>query len=183
MDKLRQYNLTRDNIEGYKERNRLLKEMLGTYGEGLVITPPIYANFGLKHVHVGKNVYINFNCTLVDDGDIYLGDKVMLGPNVIIATPNHPISPKLRRHGLQYNESVHIGNNVWIGAGAIILPGVSIGDNSIVGAGAVVTKSFGENLIIVGNPARVLREITEEDNKYYEGKIIPEDIIDKYLKE
>ena len=157
-----------------------MKEAAGTYGEGLYIIPPIYANCGLANVHFGKNVIINFNANIVDDGDIFIGDDVMIGPNVKIAAACHPISPKLRKHKLQYNKPVHIGNNMWIGMGACILPGVTIGDNSIVGAGAVVTKDVPENVIVGGCPARVLREITDKDNEYFDGKKIPDEILEKY---
>lgn len=180
VEKLNEYNRTPETKEGLIKRDEILKELLGTYGENIYIIPPIYANFGLKHVHVGKNVFINFDANFVDDTDIYIGDDTMIGPSVKIATAIHPISPKLRKYKLQYNKPVHIGKNVWIGAGAIILPGVTIGDNSIIGAGAVVTKSFEENSIIVGNPARLLRKITEEDDLYYDKKPIPEEILEKY---
>lgn len=179
VDKLYKFNATPETEEGLALRDNLLREMLGTYGENIFILPPIYANFGLRHVHVGKDVFINFNCVLVDDSNIYIGDDVMIGPSVKIVTANHPISPKLRKRKYQCNKPVHIGNNVWIGAGAIILPGVTLGDNSIVGAGAVVTKSFEENSIIVGNPARLLRKITPEDDLCNDKKPIPEDILNK----
>ncbi len=180
MAKLREFNETKEDEEGFKKREKLLKELLGTYSEGLFITPPVYANFGLKHLHVGKNVYFNFGVTLVDDANIFIGDNTLIGPNVTIVTASHPISPTLRKHALQYNKPVHIGKNVWIGAGAIILPGVSIGDNTVIGAGSVVTKSFGSNLVLVGNPAHVLREIDEKDYSHYDKKPIPEEILAKY---
>ena len=116
---------------------------------------------------MGKNVYVNFNFTVVDDGEVYIGDYVMIGPNVTIATAGHPVQPDLRKKGIQFNLPVHIGNNVWIGAGAILLPGVTIGDNSVIGAGSIVTKDIPANVVAVGNPCRVLREIGEKDEKYY----------------
>ena len=177
--KLRKYNLTKDTPLGVKKRNKMLKKMVGTYGEGLVILPPVYANFGLKHVHFGKYVYVNFNSTFVDDSNIYIGDYTLFGPNVTIATPNHPASPKIRKKGYQYNLEVRIGSNVWIGSGAIILPGVTIGDNSIIGAGSVVTKDIPSNVIAFGNPAKVYRKITPEDDKYYNGKEVPVEILKK----
>ena len=112
-------------------------------------------------------MYANFNLTLVDDTHIYVGDCCKFGPNVVIATAGHPILPKLRREQYQYNASVRIGNNVWIGAGAIILPGITIGDNSVIGAGSVVTKDIPSNVVAVGNPCRVLREIGEQDHEFY----------------
>lgn len=123
-----------------------------------------------EHVHFGNNVYANFNLTCVDDGDIYIGDKVMFGPNVTIATANHPIIPKLRQYAYQYNRDVHIGNNVWIGANTVVVPGVTIGDNSVIGAGSVVTKDIPANVVAVGNPCKVLREIGEQDRKYFYKK-------------
>lgn len=120
-----------------------------------------------RHLHLGSGVYINFNMSLVDDGHIYVGDKVMFGPNVTIATANHPIDPELRARALQYNKDVRIGDNVWIGAGVTIVPGVRIGDNSVIGAGSVVTKVIPENVIAVGNPCRVLRAISGHDREYF----------------
>jgi len=181
--KIYDYNQTRDTPEGFQERDKILREITGTYGEGLFILPPIHANWGLKRVHFGKNVFINFNANLVDDADIYIGDNTMIGPNCTIATAQHPISPRLRMRKYQYNKPIHIGKNVWIGSCATILPGVTIGDNSVVGANSVVTKDVEPNTIVVGNPARVLRKITEEDDRFYDkGKSIPQDIIDKYLQ-
>lgn len=181
VQRVNEYNATPDTVVGLKKRNELLKQ-IGVYNEGLYIIPPIYANTGLGNVHVGKDVVINFNNNFVDDGDIFIGDDTMIGPNCTFATAIHPISPKLRLHKLQYNKAIHIGKNVWIGGNATILPGVTIGDNSIIGAGSVVTKDVSNNVIAVGNPARVLREITEQDDKFYDGnKPIPDEIINKYM--
>ena len=180
VNKLRELNLTPETDEGLKQREEILKEACGTYSEGLFIIPPIYANFGLKHVHFGKNVFVNFNCTFVDDADIYIGEGTMFGPSVNVITANHPISPTLRKYGLQYNKPIHIGKNVWVGAGAIILSGVTIGDNSVIGAGAVVTKDVPSNVIVVGNPARILREISKEDYLKCDKRDIPLEILDKY---
>lgn len=105
--------------------------------------------------------------TLVDDTDIFIGASVMIGPNVTIATAGHPIDPELRKKVAQYNIPVRIGNNVWIGAGAVVLPGVSIGENTVIGAGSIVTKDIPANVVAVGNPCRVLREINEIDKTYY----------------
>ena len=103
----------------------------------------------------------------MDDADIYIGDHVMLAPNVVIATAGHPIEPNLRKKAAQFNIPVHIENNVWIGAGAVILPGVTIGENSVIGAGSVVTKDIPKNSVAYGNPCRVVREINEHDREYY----------------
>lgn len=182
VQRLNEFNATPDTPEGLKRREEILREAMGTYGENLYVIPPIYANCGLTNIHVGKNVVINFNCTFVDDGEIFIGDDCMIGPGCNIATSVHPISPQLRRHKLQYNKPVHIGNNVWFGAGVTVLPGITVGDNAIVGAGSVVTKDVPANAIVAGNPARLIRMITEEDDVTYEkGKKIPKEILDKYL--
>ena len=165
MELMYEYNATHSS-EG-KKRQELLKKMLAEVGEGCYIEAPFYSNWGGSHVHFGKNVYVNFNLTAVDDGHIYVGDYVMIAPNVTIATAAHPIEPSLRREAVQYNVDVHIGNNVWIGAGAVILPGVTIGENSVIGAGSVVTKDIPANVVAVGNPCRVLREIGERDRESY----------------
>ena len=143
------------------------KEMFAEIGEGCYIETPFHANFGGKKVHFGKKVYANFNLTLVDDEAIYVGDCVKFGPNVVVCTAAHPILPALRRKEYQYNLPVHIASGVWIGAGAIILPGVSIGENSVIGAGSVVTRDIPPNVVAVGNPCRVMRSINENDKIYY----------------
>lgn len=165
LEKLYDFNATRPSQ--MKLREEMLKDMFAEIGEGCYIEPPLHSNFGGKHVHFGNNVYANFNLTLVDDAHIYVGDCVMFAPNVVVATAAHPILPVLRKKGLQYNLPVHIGNNVWIGAGAIILPGVTIGDDTVIGAGSVVTKDIPSGVVAVGNPCRVLRPIGERDKLYY----------------
>lgn len=159
------FNQTRPSEQ--EKRNQLLKQMFAEIGENCYIEPPFHANFGGKHVHFGKNIYANFNLTMVDDGHIYVGDYTMFAPSVIVATAGHPILPELRETVYQYNMPVHIGKNCWIGAGAIILPGVTIGDQVVVGAGSVVTKDLPSNVVAVGNPCRVIREINEHDRVYY----------------
>lgn len=165
LDKLWEFNQLRPSQQ--EEKTRYMKEMLAECGEGCYIELPFRANWGGKHLHFGNGVYANFNLTVVDDGEIYVGDKVMFGPNVTIATANHPIEPGLRSKAMQYNKPVHIGENVWIGAGTVIVPGVSIGKNSVIGAGSVVTKDIPENVVAVGNPCRVLRPIGEHDREYF----------------
>lgn len=165
LERLYDFNATRP-AEAEK-REALLKAMFAEIGEGCYIEPPLHSNFGGGHVHFGSNVYANFNLTLVDDTHIYVGDFTMFGPNVVVATAGHPILPRLRQQGYQYNMPVHIGKNCWIGAGAVILPGVSVGDNTVVGAGSVVTRDLPANVVAVGNPCRVLREIGDRDREYY----------------
>lgn len=165
MELLYDYNATRPG-EG-ERRAALLLKMFGAIGRDCYIEPPLHSNWGGKHVFMGDYVYANYNLTLVDDGEIYIGSNCMFGPNVTIATAGHPVEPKLRRMGIQFNMPVHIGENVWIGAGAVIVPGVTIGHNSVIGAGSVVTRDIPANVVAVGNPCRVLREIGERDREYY----------------
>ena len=165
MEKLYEYNQLRPSQQD--QRDAMLKEMFAEIGEGCYIEPPLHSNMGGHHVHFGKNVYANYNLTLVDDTHIYVGDGTMFGPNVTIATAGHPIDPELRSRGLQYNMPVRIGSNCWFGAGAIVMPGVTIGDNVVIGAGSVVTKDIPDGVLAYGNPCRVIRPITEDDRVEY----------------
>ena len=165
LDRLYDFNNTRPTE--MDKRQALLKEMFAEIGEGCYIEPPFHANFGGSHVHFGNHIYANFNLTMVDDTHSYVGDCTMFGPNVVVASAGHPILPELREQAYQYNMPVHIGKNCWIGAGAIIVPGVTIGDNTVIGAGSVVTKDIPANVVAVGNPCRVLREISEHDREFY----------------
>ncbi|MBQ7960465.1 MAG: sugar O-acetyltransferase [Clostridia bacterium] len=165
LEKLYDFNNTRPSE--LDKREVLLKKMFAEIGNDCYIEPPLHSNWGGKHVHFGKNVYANFNLTLVDDTHIYVGDYTMIGPNVTLATAGHPILPELREKAYQYNAPVKIGKNCWIGAGVIVVPGVTIGDNTVIGAGSVVTKDIPSNVVAVGNPCRILREINEHDKKYY----------------
>ena len=169
LDRLYDFNHTRPTE--MDKRQALMKEMFAEIGENCYIEPPFHANWGGKHVHFGKNVYANFNLTMVDDTHIYVGDYTMFAPNVTVATAGHPIDPALRERALQYNAPVHIGRNCWIGAGALIMPGVTIGDNTVIGAGSVVTHDIPAGVVAVGNPCRVMREITERDREvYFKGR-------------
>ena len=165
LDRLYDFNHTRPTEQ--EKRQALMKEMFAEIGENCYIEPPFHANWGGKHVHFGKNVYANFNLTMVDDTHIYVGDYTMFAPNVTVATAGHPIDPALRERALQYNAPVHIGRNCWIGAGALIMPGVTIGDNTVIGAGSVVTHDIPAGVVAVGNPCRVMREIGEKDKEFY----------------
>ena len=178
LEKLYDYNATRPSET--ERRRELLSEMFAEIGENCYIEPPLRANFCGRHVHFGKNVYANFNLTLVDDTHIYVGDNTMFGPNVTVATAGHPIDPELRRHVYQYNFPVHIGKNCWIGAGTVIVPGVTVGDDTVIGAGSVVTKDIPSGVVAYGNPCRVAREIGERDREYYfKDRKIDRDVIDK----
>lgn len=165
LDRLYDFNMTRPTEQ--EKRQRLMQEMFAEIGKDCYIEPPYHSNFGGAHVHLGDYVYANFNLTTVDDTHIYIGDYTMLGPNVVIATAGHPILPELREKIYQYNMPVHIGRNCWLGAGVIVLPGITIGDNVVVGAGSVVTKDLPDNVIAVGNPCKILRPINEHDREYY----------------
>lgn len=175
LEKLYDFNATRPSE--LKKREEMLKEMFAEIGKNCYIEPPLHSNWAGKHVHFGDYVYANFNLTLVDDTHIYVGDATMFGPNVVVATAGHPILPELRIEGYQYNAPVRIGKNCWIGAGAVIVPGVTIGENVVIGAGSVVTKDIPSGVIAVGNPCRVLREIGERERTFYfKDRKIPEEL-------
>ena len=164
-DKLWEFNQLKPSDGQAKEK--YMKEVFAECGEKCYIESPFHASWGGHHVHFGAGIYANFNLTLIDDGHIYVGNRVLFGPNVIVATANHPLNSTLRRQEMQYNRDVYIGENVWVGAGAIILPGVHIGKNSVIGAGSVGTRDIPENVLAVGNPCRATREIGEQDNIFY----------------
>lgn len=163
-EKLQAFNQLGTNETG---KQKYMREVFAECGKNSYIELPMHANWGGHHVHLGSNVYINSNASLVDDGHIYIGDHVMFGPNVTIITAGHPIEPELRSRQIQYNRDVRIGDNVWIGAGAIVLPGVHIGENTVIGAGSIVTRDIPDNVVAVGNPCRVLRAISERDSQYF----------------
>lgn len=144
---------------------KLVQELFQT-GETPFINPPFYCDYG-SHIRVGKNFFANYNCTLLDVGKITFGDNCMLAPNVSIYTAGHPIHPDSRNSGYEYGMDVTVGNNVWIGGSVVITPGVTIGDCCVIGAGSVVTKDIPAWSVAAGNPCRVIRNITEEDRKYY----------------
>ena len=166
-DKLWGFNQLRPSDN--EKKQKYMTEVFAECGENCYIELPFHANWGGHHVHFGFGIYLNSNATFVDDGHIYVGNKVMFGPNVTIATASHPIDPTLRSRGLQYNRDVHIGENAWIGAGVVILPGVSVGRNAVIGAGSVVTKDIPDNVVAVGNPCKVVREVSERDHYYLYG--------------
>lgn len=181
LERLYDFNSTRPSE--YEKRVALMKEMFAEIGEGCYIEPPFHANWGGAHCHFGKNVYANFNLTVVDDTHVYVGDYTMFGPNVVITTGGHPIEPTLRKDGYQYNMSVRIGKNCWIGAGCVIVPGVTIGDNVVIGAGSVVTKDIPSNVLAFGNPCKVYREVNEYDKEYYfKDRRISQELQGKILK-
>lgn len=164
----KQYEFNRLPPDQYETKGKeLLKAMFAEFGEGSYIEPPLRCNFGGHFIHFGKNVYANFNLTCVDDTYIFVGDDTLIGPNVTISTTGHPVDPELRRDLYQFSLPVHIGRNCWIGAGVIILPGVSIGDNTVVAAGSVVSRDLPAGVVAMGTPCRPVREISEHDAEYF----------------
>lgn len=165
LDKLYEYNATRPTEQ--EKRKKILKDLFSEIGEGCYIEPPLYANFACKNVKFGKNVYANFGLTLVDDTFITVGDCTLFGPHVTLATAGHPIEPNRRAKGYQYNAPIVIGKNCWLGAGVIVMPGVTIGEGSVIGAGSIVTKDIPPYVVAYGNPCKVMRPIGERDEIYY----------------
>lgn len=149
--------------DNFDRKAELLNEIFGSNG-GCWVEPPLYFCYG-KHINVGQGTYINVNCNFIDDGMINIGKAVMFGPAVTIATVGHPVNPSMR--GYMYTDPVTIGDNCWIGGGAVICPGVTIGENTVIGAGAVVTGDIPANVVAAGNPCRVIRPIGEKDLKFY----------------
>lgn len=180
MEQVRLYNLTPCTEEGLVERRNMLSDMFAEVGDSCYIEPPLFSNWGCSHTHFGSGIYANFNLTLVDDAEIFVGDGTMFGPNVTLCTAAHPVDARLRAYGVEYNLPIHIGKNCWIGASAIVLPGVTIGDDSVIGAGSVVTKDIPAGVVAFGSPCRVQREIGARDREFYHADMR---IGDTFLKE
>ena len=162
--KIYDYNLTRpDDVE---KQDEIIRSILGKAGKNVHIEAPFHCDYG-KNITVGDNFFANYNCTILDVGNVVIGDNVMFAPNVSIYTAGHPIHPDSRNSGYEYGIAITIGDNVWVGGNVVITPGVKIGNNVVIGAGSIVTKDLPDNVIAVGNPCRVLREITEADREYY----------------
>lgn len=157
MEMMHDFNHARPGEE--ELRQELLRKMFAEVGEGVYIEPPMHASWCGKFCHLGNNVYVNFNLTLVDDTHIFIGDGTKIGPNVTLVTAGHPLSPELRAQGLQFNKPVRIGRNCWLGAGVTVLPGVTIGDGSTIGAGSVVTRDIPAGVVAYGVPCRVVKEL------------------------
>ncbi|HGF7902762.1 TPA: chorismate mutase [Enterococcus faecium] len=170
-----------NQAESAELRSKLLKETFGRTGKKIYMEPVINFDYGYN-IFVGENFYANFNCTFLDVSTIEIGDNCMFAPNVQLYTATHPLHPVKRNSGLEYAKPIKIGNNVWLGGGVIVTPGVTLGDNVVVGAGSVVTKSFPDNVVIAGNPARIIKtveeELTEESLETLRHKI---DMIDREL--
>ena len=163
-----------------RRMKEILKGLLGYVADDeFIINQPFRCDYG-KQISIGKRFFANFNFTVLDEARVTIGDDCFIGPNVSIYTACHSTDPVERNSRQEWARPVTIGHNVWIGGSVTILPGVTVGDNSIVGAGAVVTKDVPANVIVVGNPARVLRQITEDDDRFEGGKPIPQAMLDKY---
>lgn len=143
-----------------EQRTQILQELLGRVGDNPAIVPPFHCDYG-SHISIGDRFYMNYGGVILDCNTVQIGDDVLCGPYVQIYAAYHPIDPAVRLTGLELAAPVRIGNNVWIGGGAIICPGVTIGDNTTIGAGSVVTKDIPANVLAVGNPCRVIRSLTE----------------------
>ncbi|WP_413353947.1 sugar O-acetyltransferase [Microbacterium sp. 1P06AB] len=149
-------------IAGEEGARGILSDLVGTLGPDVEIKPPLFVDYG-ENIHVGARTFINYNLTALDVAPIVIGEDCQLGPNVQLLTPTHPIAPQPRRDKLEAAKPITLGDNVWLGGGVIVCPGVTIGDNSVIGAGSVVTRDIPANVVAVGNPARVIREIGDDD--------------------
>jgi galactoside O-acetyltransferase len=147
-------------------KKNILKNLLADMGEEVWIEAPAHFAYGCN-THIGHHFYSNFNLVIVDDGEVFIGNYVMFGPNVTLTVTGHPIYGEYRRNGTQFSMPIHIGNDVWIGANSIVLPGVTIGNNVVIGAGSVVTHDIPDNTVAYGTPCRVVREISDYDREYY----------------
>jgi acetyltransferase-like isoleucine patch superfamily enzyme len=162
--KIYEFNLCRPDEK--EKIEKLTREILCKAGSNVHIEVPFHCDYG-KNIEVGDNFFANYNCTILDVGKVIIGDNVQFAPNVALYTAGHPIHPDSRNSGYEYGISITIGNNVWLGGNVIVNPGVHIGNNVVIGSGSVVTKDVPDNMIAAGNPCKIIREITEEDRKYY----------------
>lgn len=149
-----------------EELDRLIRSILGKTGQNVHVEPPFHCDYG-RNIEAGDNFFVNYNCVILDVAKVVIGNNVMFAPNVALYTAGHPIHPDSRNSGYEYGIPITIGDNVWLGGNVVVNPGVTIGSNTVIGAGSIVTKDIPDNVIAVGNPCRVLREITEEDRRYY----------------
>lgn len=162
-DILFEFNSLRPSLR--KERKQLLDKLLDTKGDAHVESP-FHCDYGYN-IHVGKNFYANHNCIILDGAPVMIGDNVLFAPNVAVYTAGHPLHHELRNEGIEYARTVTISDNVWVGGNVVINPGVTIGKNVVIASGSIVTKDVPDNVLIAGNPARVIREITEADRLYF----------------
>lgn len=170
--KLRKFNTCPP--EDLEQQDKLIREIMGKVGKNIEIFQPFYCDYG-KNIEVGDGFFASYNCTMVDCGKIKIGNNTMIAANVTITAAGHPVHPEPRNLGYEYGIETTVGDNVWIGANVVVNPGVYIGNNVVIGSGSVVTKDIPDNVIAVGNPCRVLREVTDDDKKYYfKKRIFPE---------
>ena len=160
----RQFQYAFNAEQDGKKRSKLVKEWFGSTGENISMKPNFVCDYGIN-IHLGENFYSNWNLTMLDVCPIRIGNNAMLGPNCQFLTPLHPLDPHERNSGVEYGKPITIGDNFWAGGGVIVLPGVTLGNNVVAGAGAVITKSFGDNVVLGGNPARVIKEIPVKKEK------------------
>ncbi|MFA6929463.1 MAG: sugar O-acetyltransferase [Lentisphaeria bacterium] len=154
------YDFNQSRPAEVTKRKKLLQQILGHCPEDFWIEPPLRCSYGYN-TFIGEHFYANYNLIIIDDVKVEIGEHVLIAPNVVITTSGHPIHPELRLNGGQFSRPINIGNHVWIGANAIILPGIQIGENSVIGAGSVVTKNVPPNVVAAGNPCRILRPISD----------------------
>ena len=162
LDLMAAYNAT--TVRQAPLRRQLLEELLGSVGESTEIRPPFYVDYG-SHIRIGARCFANFGLVALDVAAITIGDDVQMGPNVQLLTPTHPVEPGPRRDKWEAAQPITIGDNVWLGGGTIVLPGVTIGENTVVGAGSVVTRDLPANVVAVGNPARVIRSLDADGDR------------------
>ena len=165
---LRVFNATTE--EEAEKRAEILKSLWGKTGDKPYVEPPFYCDYGCN-IYVGDNFYANYDCIILDTNRVVIGNNVLFGPRVCVFAAQHPTDPEVRRLGVETSAPVTIGNDVWIGGNTVINPGVCIGNNVIVGSGSVVTRNIPDNVIAAGNPCRILREITDEDKKFWQEKL------------
>jgi maltose O-acetyltransferase len=164
--KMKIFDFNNTRPDKLQEREEILRSILGKVGEKIFIEPPFHCDYG-SNIEVGNRFYANYNCVILDVAKVTIGENVLFAPNVSVFTAGHPIHPDARNSGYEYGIAITIGNNVWIGGNTVINPGVTIGDNVVIGAGSVVTKNIPSNVIAAGAPCKVIREITDDDRKFY----------------
>lgn len=155
--------------EQIEYRSNLLKKLFKQTDENIYMEPPFRCDYG-SNISIGNNFYANFDCIFLDVAEIIIGQNVLFGPKVNLLTPGHPVDAVIRNSGLEFGRKIVIGDNVWVGGSVVVNPGVTIGDNTIIGSGSVVTKDIPANVIAAGNPCRVIRTITDEDQQYWDKK-------------
>lgn len=170
LDLMDAYNAT--TVRQGPLRRQLLEQLLGSVGQDTEIRPPLYVDYGSR-ITFGDRCFANFGLVALDVAPITIGDDVQLGPNVQLLTPTHPLEPGPRRDKWEAAQPIRIGDNVWIGGGAIVLPGVTIGDNTVVGAGAVVTKDLPADVVAVGNPARAVKRLDGATGRQAASQVVP----------